>query len=85
MGNSPQGPRQPLKQGDRVAYASRFLKNTGQHTGDIPFARGTITGFTPIGTSQLAQVVWDREGIPGKVLVSNLSRVTEDGTVLDVD
>jgi hypothetical protein len=78
-------PHPPLEHGDRVAYASRFLKNTGQHTGDIPLARGTITGFTPMGQSQLANVVWDREGIPGKILVSNLSRVREDGVVMDVE
>jgi hypothetical protein len=77
--------RVALQLGDRVAYSSRFLKNTGQHTGDIPFARGTITRLTLIGNSQLAHIDWDREGIPGKVLVANLSRVTKDGVVLDVD
>lgn len=75
----------PLQPGDRVAYSSRFLKNTGQHTGDIPFARDTITLLTQMGNSRLAHIDWDREGIPEKVLVSNLSRVTKDGVVLDVD
>jgi hypothetical protein len=78
-------PHLSLKLGDRVAYASRFLKNTGQHTGDIPFARGRITRLTPLGDTQLAHITWDREGIPEKVLVVNLSRVTEDGVVMDVD
>jgi hypothetical protein len=80
-----ESPHPPLKPGDRVAYASRFLKNTGQHTGDIPFARGTITGLTPMGQTQLANVAWDREGIPGKVLVANLSRVRADGMIMEVD
>ena len=74
-----------LQRGDRVAYSSRFLKNTGQHTGDIPFARDTITLLTQMGNSRLAHIDWDREGIPEKVLVSNLSRVAQDDVVLDVD
>ena len=72
-----------LQLGDRVTYSSRFLKDTGQHTGEIPFARGTITGFTPMGSSQLANIIWDREGIPGKVLINNLSRIRDDGVILD--
>jgi hypothetical protein len=78
-------PHPPLQLGDPVAYSSRFLKSTGQHTGDIPFARGTITGFTLMGKSQLAEIAWDREGIPGKVLVANLSRVRDDGLVMEVE
>jgi hypothetical protein len=86
LGDSPHPPpRLALKLGDRVAYSSQFLKNTGQHTGAIPFARGRITRFTPLGDTQLAHIAWDQEDIPEKVLVCNLSRVTEDGMVMDVD
>jgi len=32
-----------FKVGDRVAYSRTFLKNIVEHTGWMPFARGTIT------------------------------------------
>lgn len=85
MTNTPPLRHTALQLGDRVAYSSRFLKNTGQHTGDIPLARGTITQFIPMGNARLAQIAWDRKDIPEKVLDSNLSRVATDGVVLDVD
>lgn len=45
-----------LHAGDRVAFAAKFLKNTGQFTGRAPQRRGTIVshdgGFH-------ARVIWD--------------------------
>jgi hypothetical protein len=70
--------------GDTVAYSRQFLRNTGQYTGDAPFARGKVTGLTPLGQLLLAQVLWDCEDLPGKVNVKNLSRV-KDGVVIELD
>jgi hypothetical protein len=70
--------------GDTVAYSRQFLKNTGQYTGDAPFARGKVTGLTPLGQLLLAQVLWDREDLPNKVNVKNLSRV-KDAVVMELD
>lgn len=59
--------------GTRVGYASAFLRNTGQHTGWAPFAKGTVTELHDIGARMhLAVVQWDDQTKPGRVLTSNL-------------
>jgi hypothetical protein len=70
--------------GDTVAYSRQFLRNTRQYTGDAPFARGKVTGLTPLGELLLAQILWDHADLPGKVNVKNLSRV-KDGVVMGPD
>ena len=50
-----------LKVGDEVKYASQWLHNTGQYTGEIPFARGVIVSLSPLGGGsdhELAEVDW---------------------------
>lgn len=68
--------------GDSVAYSARFLRNIGCHTGDMPQARGTVTGLERMGEITLAVIDWGEWDMPEKVNVKNLSRVTERG-VLD--
>lgn len=65
--------------GDIVAYKASFLRSTGQYSGDIPHARGKVTEIKPFGENALATVDWDNEVIPSKILVSNLSKVTQRG------
>jgi hypothetical protein len=48
--------RQPLTVGDRVRYASPFLRTIGAHAGWLPAARGTIARLWGDG---FAAIVWD--------------------------
>lgn len=80
---------QPIKIGDRVAVSARHLRSTGQFTGDVCFARGTVTGLQQLGEITLAVIAWEPlsgspPDVPTKFNVKNLSRVTEKG-VLDHD
>ena len=45
----------PIQIGDEIAYSAAFLNNTGQHTGEAPFARGTVTNLVPLGATMLAE------------------------------
>lgn len=47
-----------LAAGDRVAYAAKFLKNTGQFTGPGGQRRGTFVAYDPTAP-QFARVKWD--------------------------
>lgn len=60
--------------GDKVAYSAQWLRSTGQFTGDIPHARGTITELKKIGDITLAIIDWRDPEIPSKVNVRNLER-----------
>jgi hypothetical protein len=80
---------QPIKVGDRVAVSARFLRNTGQHTGDICFCRGKVTELKSFGELILAVIAWEslngqQPDVPEKMAVSNLSRCTERG-IMDND
>ena len=77
-----------IKVGDRVAVSARFLRSTGQHTGDICFCRGKVTELKSYGELTLAVIEWEplngvAPDVPGKMAVSNLSRVTERGIMDD--
>ena len=47
-----------LTAGDRVAYAAKFLRNTGQFTGAGPQRRGIFVKYWDKDT-QFARVKWD--------------------------
>ena len=65
-----------FKVGDKVAYSAQWLKNTGQQTGDIGFARGVITGFTELSKEcVLAEVNWGSDEFPKRVNTKNLAKV----------
>lgn len=66
-----------LAVGDRVKYRREFLQSTGQHTGDIPFARGTITRLKTYGSMTLAGIEWDDPEIPRQVAVANLTLASD--------
>jgi hypothetical protein len=62
--------------GDRVAFAAAFLKSTAQHTGEVPFMRGTVTEQVDHSPDfRLVTVQWDGRGF-SKVLASNLTLVS---------
>ena len=68
----------PISVGDQVAYSAAWLKSTGQHTGEIPFARGTVTALTVLSPeTTIAVVDWGTDEIPAKVNVKNLCRVAQ--------
>jgi hypothetical protein len=66
-----------VKVGDKVRYSVTFLRSIGQYTGDMCFAKGTVTAIeqhTPEWA--LAVISWDKgEDLPGKVNVNNLTVV----------
>jgi hypothetical protein len=65
-----------LEVGDRVAYSRAFLRSIGAFAGDMPHARGEITGLVPVGREViLAEVSWDRAELPARVNVKNLCRI----------
>ncbi len=67
---------QPIKEGDRVAYSKRFLQSTGQYTGDVPHARGTVTGLKVLSKDvTLAEIAWDTPDLPARVNVKNLTTI----------
>lgn len=74
----------PVKVGDMVMYSRQWLRSTGQFTGDICFAKGTVKELQPLGEVVLAVIDWGGADLPEKVNVKNLSRVTERG-VMDRD
>jgi hypothetical protein len=45
--------------GDRIAYAAKWLRDTGQFTGSIPFRRGTYIGPAKHAEKTHARVKWD--------------------------
>ena len=63
--------------GDRVAYAKVFLQSTGMVSGDLPAARGIITGFVPLGETMLAEINWGNPNVPARVNTLNLSKVSK--------
>ena len=65
-----------LKVGDKVRYASEFLRSIGVHTGDMCFAKGEITEIHTLGEgpNKFAHVRWDYDDLPDKIHVLNLER-----------
>ena len=73
-----------IMMGDRVAYSRAFLRSIACYAGDMPFARGVVTGFESLGPqTTLAVIQWDRPGIPERVNVLNLARICPRHGILD--
>ena len=71
--------------GDKVAYSVQFLRSIGMSHGEMAHARGTITGFTPIGRDTLlADIAWNID-MPARVNVANLARVGPNKRFCNVD
>lgn len=66
-----------LQVGDRVRYSAMFLRSTGQYLGEVPQAKGVITGFKDLGSeTKLADVRWENcRTCAGRVNVFNLWKV----------
>lgn len=72
--------------GDRTAYAVQFLRSIGESHSRMARARGTITGFVPLGTdTTLAEITWDRGQFPGKVNTANLAKIGPNPRFCNVD
>ena len=51
-------------------------KSIGCFAGDMPQAKGIVTGLVPLrGATTLAEIEWDRAEMPHRVNVKNLCRV----------
>jgi hypothetical protein len=64
-----------IRVGARVRYSSEWLRSTGQRTGTVPFARGTVVALEPLSSeTTLARIDWgyDRDELPERVNVANL-------------
>jgi hypothetical protein len=68
-----------FKVGDKVKYAVKFLRSIGEYTGDMPRAKGIVTGLTGFGQDGkfLISIDWGNPDLPGKVLDSNLALVSD--------
>jgi hypothetical protein len=65
-----------FKIGDKVAYSVQFLRSIGETTGEMPFARGTVTAIQPLGSLQLVTIDWEGNYTPpDKVIAHNLAHV----------
>jgi hypothetical protein len=73
-----------IKTGDRVAYSRQWLRSTGQMTGEVPQARGTVVSTEPLGSLTLAVIDWNLPELPTRVNIKNLSPV-KDGIVQERD
>jgi hypothetical protein len=70
----------PIQIGDKVAYSATFLRSTGNYTGPIPHARGTVTELKVLSPDvTLATVDWNDDEVPIRVNVKNLCRLNERG------
>ena len=59
--------------GSKVQYTAKFLRSIGEYTGDMPFARGTVTGLINLSKNLiLAEVDWKNPNVPEKVNIKNL-------------
>lgn len=63
--------------GDTVRYSSAWLRSTGQHTGDICFAKGKVLALTGTQDYTIAQIDWDPPDLPARVNVTNLERIRQ--------
>lgn len=72
--------KRDIQPGDRVKYASKFLRSIACHTGPLCFATGTVTAVKCYGGRSgvtIATVAWNDPSADGSVNVANLVR-TED-------
>jgi hypothetical protein len=70
----------PLKLGDRVKYAAKFLRSIACYTGSPCFVRGTVTAIRTYGGRSgvtVATVAWDDPAEGDAVNVANLVRIED--------
>ncbi len=69
-----------FKVGDKVAYSANFLASLGHHdiTHSMSKVRGVIIRLRMIGPIVLAEIRWDDEEIPTKVITNNLAKVGQN-------
>lgn len=60
--------------GDRVRYATKFLRGIKATLGDLAFMRGTVTQVRKVGRNVLVSVRWDSDEEASAVLERNLER-----------
>ena len=74
-----------IKVGSKVCYRRAWLRSTGNSTGDLPFARGTVLSIdATLGPEGgIASIDWKNDEIPARVAVANLALVDPQRGVLD--
>lgn len=72
----------PIIVGSKVKYSRVWLRSIGAMTGDMPFARGTVTELKRLSVdTTLAGIDWlDNEDLPARVNVKNLVLVADQET-----
>jgi hypothetical protein len=72
MSEQPEMPH-PFQAGDTVAYAESFLARQNKCPSEMPVARGEVIALhTLYNGSILADIEWDKPGLPKRVNVKNL-------------
>ena len=63
-----------IEKGDCVMFSRAFLRNTGQFTGPVPFAKGIVSDIIDLGDDLLiARIRWG-DGSTTRANVKNLIR-----------
>lgn len=73
----------PITVGSKVKYSRVWLKSIGTITGDMPFARGTVTALSTLPTDiplTIATIDWDNTDLPARVNVENLVLAADQET-----
>jgi hypothetical protein len=66
-----------LQIGDIVALNEMFVDRHSGYANSMPFARGKVTAMHHLDKVILADIEWDRPGLPKRINVKNLT--TEKG------
>jgi len=64
-----------IEVGDTVAYSDRFLDRQHVCSSNLPSARGKVKVFHRLDNGViLADIEWDKHGLPKRVNIKNLTR-----------
>lgn len=75
MSAQPQRPH-AFQAGDTVAYSKSFLARQNKCLAEMPIARGKVVALHTLRSgSILADIEWDKPGLPKRVNVKNLVSV----------
>jgi hypothetical protein len=68
---------QPIQIGDTVACGQTFIERHGRYSGSMTYARGKVNALHRVaGGIILADIDWNPPGLPKRVDVKNLIKVT---------
>jgi hypothetical protein len=69
-----------IQVGDTVAYTHKFLDRNSRYPNDLPSANGTVKALHRLDNGiVLADIDWNRSGLPKRVNVKNLAARNANG------